>query len=77
MNNIPKTKQLSQFKNEDEECGYLADREVSDIFDASKPIVNPLPPNLEPSTKIITLRISESLLYVLKELANKKDVPYQ
>jgi len=34
-------------------------------------------PNLKPSTKVITIRVSESLLNDLKRLANKKDVPYQ
>jgi len=34
-------------------------------------------PNLKPSTKTITIRVSQSLLDSLKMLANKKDVPYQ
>ena len=34
-------------------------------------------PNLKPSTKIISLRLPESLLNEIKILANKEDVPYQ
>jgi predicted DNA binding CopG/RHH family protein len=34
-------------------------------------------PNLKPSTKTITIRVTESLLNALKSIANKKDVPYQ
>src|SRR3990167_1125297 len=33
--------------------------------------------NLKPSTKTISIRLSEPLLERLKALANKKDVPYQ
>ena len=43
----------------------------------SKAIINPSFPNLKPSTRTITIRVSESLLYDLKQIANKKDVPYQ
>ncbi|MEW6716260.1 MAG: CopG family antitoxin [Chloroflexota bacterium] len=32
---------------------------------------------LKPATKTISLRMSESMLYELKLLANKMDVPYQ
>ena len=34
-------------------------------------------PNLKPSVKTISLRLSESMLNDLKIIANKKDVPYQ
>jgi predicted DNA binding CopG/RHH family protein len=34
-------------------------------------------PNLKPSTKTISLRVPEMMLYELKALANKRDVPYQ
>jgi predicted DNA binding CopG/RHH family protein len=71
-----KSKNLPLFKNEDEEREYWATHEVSDVFDVSKG-VNAVFPNLKPSTKIITLRVPESLLSGLKRIANKKDVPYQ
>jgi predicted DNA binding CopG/RHH family protein len=34
-------------------------------------------PNLKPSVKTISLRLSETMLHNLKMLANKRDVPYQ
>jgi len=34
-------------------------------------------PNLKPSLKSISIRLSEAMLAELKLLANKKDVPYQ
>jgi predicted DNA binding CopG/RHH family protein len=71
-----KIKRLPEFKNEDEEREFWAKHELSDVFDVSKG-VNVVFPNLKLSTKTITIRVSESLLYALKRIANKKDVPYQ
>jgi len=34
-------------------------------------------PNLKPSTKTISLRLPESMLDELRQLANKRDIPYQ
>ena len=34
-------------------------------------------PNLNPSTRTISIRLPESLIEHLKVLANKRDVPYQ
>lgn len=34
-------------------------------------------PKLKPSTKTISLRLSESMLNEIRLLANKQDVPYQ
>jgi len=34
-------------------------------------------PNLKPSTETISLRLPRGLLFELKALANKRDVPYQ
>lgn len=74
MNNV---KKLPIFKNEDEEREFWAHHDLSEYFDPNKAIVNPELSNLKPSTKTITIRVSESLLNALKRLANKKDVPYQ
>ncbi len=70
-------KKLPEFKNEDEVRKFWATHELTDYFDVSKAVVNPVLPKLKPSTKSITIRVSESLLNSLKRLANKKDVPYQ
>jgi predicted DNA binding CopG/RHH family protein len=70
MNKIPK------FKNEDEERAYWASHDASDLIDWKKGKRATFP-NLKPSVKSISLRLPESLLEELKQLANKKDVPYQ
>lgn len=73
---MKKIKKLPEFKNEDEERKFWATHELSDIFDVTHG-VDAVFPNLKPSTKTITIRVSESLLSDLKRIANKKDVPYQ
>ena len=69
-------KKIPRFKNEDEEREFWATHDSAEYIDwnkANKVVF----PNLKPSTKTISLRLSESLLDELKFLANKKDVPYQ
>ena len=69
-------KPIPQFKNEDEERNFWAQADTSEYFDWSKaePVIFP---NLKPSTESISLRLPSILLARIKELANKKDVPYQ
>ena len=74
---MKKLKLLTKFKNEDEERDFWATHDVIDYFDVDKVIVNPSFPNLKFSTQTVSIRLSQSLLDALKELANKKDVPYQ
>ncbi len=69
-------KQIPKFKNEDEEREFWATADTSKYFDWSK-AEEAIFPNLKPSTESISLRLPSSLLARLKELANKKDVPYQ
>jgi predicted DNA binding CopG/RHH family protein len=70
-------KQIPHFKNEDEEREFWATHSFLDYFDSFKPIVNPIFPNLKPSTETISIRLPEMLLDEIKMIANKKDVPYQ
>ena len=70
-------KKIPKFKNENEERKFWATHDSTEHIDWSKASVNPLFPNLKPSTKTITIRVSESLLNSLKVIANKKDAPYQ
>ena len=72
-----KLKPIPRFKNEDEERDFWVTHDTTEYFDMDKAIVNPVFPNLKPSSRTITIRISDSLYYDLKMLANKKDVPYQ
>jgi predicted DNA binding CopG/RHH family protein len=69
-------KEIPKFKNEDEEREFWAKADSSEYFDFSKPIKARFP-NLKFSTQTVSVRLSQSLLEALKELANKKDVPYQ
>jgi len=77
MNKSKKIKPIPKFKNEDEEREFWAAHDVTDYFDMSKAIRNPVFPNLKPSTQTISLRLPQYLLERIKELANSRDVPYQ
>jgi predicted DNA binding CopG/RHH family protein len=69
-------KAIPKFENEDEERGFWAEHDSADYLDwdeAERVIF----PKLKPSTKTISLRMSESMLNELRLLANKRDVPYQ
>lgn len=72
-----KFKAIPKFKNEDEEREFWATHDSTEYVDWSKAVVNPIFPNLKPSTQTISLRLPAYLLARIKELANAKDVPYQ
>lgn len=74
---MKKLKPIPRFKNEDEEAEFWVAHDSTEYINWSRAIVNPSFPNLKPSTKTITIRVSESLLNNLKRIANRKDVPYQ
>lgn len=73
---MKKPLKVPKFKSEDEERKFWSKVELTDYFDLSdfQPVVFP---NLKPSTKTISLRLPEALLYRLKAMANEQDVPYQ
>ncbi len=73
---MKKFKQIPDFKNEDEERKFWAIHDSTDYVDWSK-AENVIFPNLKPSTESISLRLPSYLLARIKEIANKKDVPYQ
>ncbi|MBE2223968.1 MAG: BrnA antitoxin family protein [Anaerolineae bacterium] len=69
-------KQIPQFENEDEEREFWATHDSTEYLNweaAERTVL----PKLKPSTKTISLRLSESMLNELRVLANKRDVPYQ
>lgn len=72
-----KIKKLPKFKNEDEEREFWSNHDITDYFDMSQAIINPVLQNLKPSTRTVSIRLPESLIAALKTLANKRDVPYQ
>ena len=72
-----KIKKLPKFKNEDEEREFWSNHDITDYFDMSQAIINPVLQNLKPSTRTVSIRLPESLIAALKQMANKRDVPYQ
>jgi len=69
-------KSIPRFRSEDEEREFWATHDSTEYFDWSR-AVRVVFPNLQPSTRTISLRLPESLLADLKVLANRLDVPYQ
>ena len=71
-----KLKGVPKFKTEDKEREFWATHDSTDYFDwdnAERVIF----PNLKPTTRTISLRLTVSMLDRIKVLANKSDVPYQ
>jgi predicted DNA binding CopG/RHH family protein len=70
------SKPLPAFASEAEEREFWETHDTSPYFDRSR-AHSAVFPNLKPSTESISLRLPTALLSELKELANKRDVPYQ
>ncbi|MFM9890050.1 MAG: BrnA antitoxin family protein [Rickettsiales bacterium] len=73
---MSKRKPLPKFKTEAEEQKFWATHDSTEYLDWAKAKKTVLP-NLKPSTKTISLRLPEMLLADIKQLANKRDIPYQ
>lgn len=73
---VTKIKKIPKFKNEDEEREFWANHDVVDYFGMDRAEMAVFP-NLKSSTKRISIRLPETLLFRLKQMANKRDVPYQ
>jgi predicted DNA binding CopG/RHH family protein len=69
-------KRIPTFKNENQELESWGRHESSHYlnWDHAEKV---LFPNLKHTTRKITLRLPESLLDALRQLANERDVPYQ
>jgi predicted DNA binding CopG/RHH family protein len=70
-------KSVPRFSSEDEEREFWATHDSTEYVDWSRAERNPAFPHLKPSTRMVSIRLPESLIAALKTLANKKDVPYQ
>jgi predicted DNA binding CopG/RHH family protein len=70
------SKKIPNFKNEEEEREFWSKHDSSDYLNWNH-AERVLFPNLKPSTRAISLRLPESLLDALRQLANERDVPYQ
>jgi len=71
-----RTKKTPEFNNEAEERTFWEKHVSTDYVDWQHAESVSLP-RLKPSTKTISLRLSESLLDSIKIEANKRDIPYQ
>ena len=69
-------KQNNQFKTEDEEREFWANRSPLDFFNQASAKKAALP-NLKPTLRSISIRLPEDMLDELRILANKRDIPYQ
>jgi predicted DNA binding CopG/RHH family protein len=69
-------KKLPEFHTEDEERAFWASHDSAEYIDWNK-AERTIFPALKPSTKTISLRLPESMLDELRQLANKRDIPYQ
>ena len=69
-------KKIPDFESEEQERKFWSAHDSTDFVDWSKSerIVFP---NLKQSTRTISLRIPESMLAELRQIANKRDIPYQ
>ena len=72
-----KIKRIPKFKTEDQEREFWVTHDATEYFDMSKSIRNPIFANLKPSSQSISLRLPKFLLESIKQMANKRDVPYQ
>ena len=69
-------KQIPDFETEDEEREFWATHDSTEYLDWNQ-AEQAMFPKLKPSTKTISLRLSESMLNEIRLLANKRDIPYQ
>ena len=71
-----KLKEVPIFNGETAERAFWAQEDSTDYVDwkAAKAVILP---NLKPTTRTISIRISESMLEKIRLVANKRDVPYQ
>ncbi|MBI4731731.1 MAG: BrnA antitoxin family protein [Chloroflexi bacterium] len=70
------TNPVPDFQNEDEEREFWATHDSTDYVDWTQ-ARRAVFPNLKPTTRAISLRLPESMLEELRQMANQRDVPYQ
>lgn len=69
-------KQIPKFKNEKAEADFWSSHDSAEYIDYAN-AKRAAFPNLKPTTRTISIRLPESLIEHIKQLANKRDVPYQ
>lgn len=77
---MPKPKKVMRtmpsFKSEDQERQFWATHDSTEYVNWRQASRVRLP-ELKPSTRVISIRLPETMIERLKVLANKRDVPYQ
>ena len=73
---MKKLKKIPTFKSEEEEREFWGSVDSAEYLDWNKATKIRMP-DLKKSTKTISLRLPEDMLYKLKMKANALDVPYQ
>lgn len=71
-----KPENLPTFRSEEEERNFWARKDSADYIDWTK-ARRVVFPNLTPSVRTISLRLPVATIARLKQLANKRDMPYQ
>jgi len=69
-------KPIPNFQSEKEERAFWAENDSMDYLDW-KQAQRAIFPNLKPTLKSISLRLPESMINELRQLANERDIPYQ
>jgi len=70
------SKPIPNFKSEKSERAFWAENDSMEYLDW-KQAQRAIFPNLKPTLKSISLRLPESMIDELRQLANERDVPYQ
>ena len=73
---MKKLKKVPKFKNEAEEFEFWSTNDSTEYIDWSKAEKGYFP-NLQPSSRHISIRLPERLFEQLRNIAHKKDIPYQ
>ena len=73
---MKKLKKMPKLEGEDGVREFWASADSTEYLDWSKAKPSFFP-NLKPSSRMISIRLPESLLERIKVLANRRDVPYQ
>ncbi len=73
---MKKLKKIPTFKDINDEKEFWESEDSLDYLDWDKAVFTKMP-NLKKSTKTISLRLPEDMLYKLKTRANALDIPYQ
>lgn len=73
---MKKQLKVPKFKNENEERNFWAKIDLSAYLEFSD-LEEVSFPNLKPTSRPVSIRIPEYLLYRIKEKANEINIPYQ